>query len=303
MAHVLKLNSDDTETELRAKFEALLQKVSPERLLLALCYSGNVRDLLEVAETEPQRPIEHDDMGIADIADGVAEMGARIARERGALGAREAIDRRQVEAMVRNHWNGKQDASPAQIVQDMTALFGQTFMTVEHRRLRALLGLQGKMPAPTEQAPADSQQPGGVNDSGDKPDAIPEDLAHARQGWGKARLDAVAGIGTLKAALTQEFAADDAQADLVATALKRLDELVGRLDDELDATLDAMLREADAERRLALRAAAAAKLDVMDAFVSEDELMTELDGNEILPDMKIVAPLKSGLSQVRAALS
>jgi hypothetical protein len=304
MAQVLKLEHNTTEAALRDIVTTLLQKVSPERLLLALCYSENVADLLDATEFAPNQPVARDDAGIAEIANGLSKMGAKVARKRGALGSNETVDRRQIENMVRAEWNRKPNATPAEMVQDMTALFGQTFMTVEPRRLRNLLGLPGKPPASTAQPPTNGvEQPAGTNGMQRGSDTTLEGLARARQAWSKDRLDAIAGIGALRDAIRQEFAADDEQATELAAAMARLEDLVGQLDDGLDRTLDTVVNEADAEQRLRLRPAAMATLDRMDAFVSENELMTELDGNEILPDMKIVAPLKSRLAEVRAALS
>lgn len=127
-------------------------------------------------------------------------------------------------------------------------------------------------------------------------------LGKSRIEWIGVRRAAVAGIGQLRDAIAQEFAADPEQAGALQQALGMLDTLVGQLDSRLEANLDAVLNAAAGRDQAAALAAARRMLEAAMALVDGDPLMSELDGNEILPDLAVQAPLKAKLADIAAAL-
>lgn len=126
-------------------------------------------------------------------------------------------------------------------------------------------------------------------------------LAKSRLGWRSRRIDAVAEIGRLKAELARQFSGDDSQRKELEAALAKLDRLIGAFGSELDDGLDRVLN-ADASGRAAAIDAARAQMQRFAHVIETDEIMVELDGNEVLPDMSVVAPLQKALDAISAAL-
>jgi hypothetical protein len=127
-------------------------------------------------------------------------------------------------------------------------------------------------------------------------------LGKARLGWQADRLHAIAEIGRLQAELGQRFAAFENQKTALQAALIRLDGLIGVLSPELEAGLDAVLNATDPAQRTTL----GQKVKMMLAGVAKtlmgDALMQALDGNEVLPDMQVMAPLRRRMSEIAGAL-
>ncbi|GEM_PF-2741250 len=120
--------------------------------------------------------------------------------------------------------------------------------------------------------------------------------------WASARKDAVDGIEALAKKIQEEYRDEVDQKAQVAVAVGKLRTLSGKLQDGLDKQLGAALAESDPAKRAALARTAKATLASIAKVVVEDPLMAELDGNELLPDLKIVAPLKAKLREIATAL-
>jgi hypothetical protein len=84
-------------------------------------------------------------------------------------------------------------------------------------------------------------------------------------------------------------------------AITRLGDLQKRLRTGLEDELDAALNEDDPGERAKAVARAKASLASVSKLLDE-ELMQQLDGNEVVPSMKIVAPMKMHLDSISKAL-
>lgn len=127
-------------------------------------------------------------------------------------------------------------------------------------------------------------------------------LGKARLEWIAVRSQAARDIARLKAAIELEFKDDPEQQAELAAASKRLDELVTELNEDLGNQLDAVLNARDDGQRHALAQTAQATMARFVHFVDTDEIMAELDGNEVLPDVQITAPLRAKLQAIADGL-
>jgi hypothetical protein len=127
-------------------------------------------------------------------------------------------------------------------------------------------------------------------------------LAQARLEWSKHRSQAVTEIKGLITQLVQEFATEPEQKPKVADAVKRFNGIIALLKDDLDKDLDAALGANDPDKRLENAAKAKRTLDEIRDLIENDEVMQNLDGNELTPSMRVVAPMKKSLDAVEAAL-
>lgn len=128
------------------------------------------------------------------------------------------------------------------------------------------------------------------------------ELGTARIEWIRTRDVAIGEITRLCKAVADSFRGETEQLPKVREAITRLDALKGKLKTELDDTLDKALSENDPGRRAQLAKAARDSVKSLRAFIEKDELMQNLDGNEIIGDMKVVAPMQARLSAIEAAL-
>jgi hypothetical protein len=126
-------------------------------------------------------------------------------------------------------------------------------------------------------------------------------LAQARLTWAAVRAKAAADIGLVGNAIAEMFRDDMAQQAALAIALARVTGLAERLTSTLEDQLDAVLNAADAARAQLAKTARATLRDFA-AFLTSDELMTTIDGNEARPDLSIAAPMRQALAGVARAL-
>jgi predicted P-loop ATPase len=109
-------------------------------------------------------------------------------------------------------------------------------------------------------------------------------------------------ITRLCKAVIAAYQGEAAHLPKVREAITRLDGLKGRLKTPLDDALDKALSENDTARRAQYAKAAKDSLKSIRAFIEKDELMQNLDGNEILADMRVVQPMKDRLVAIEEAL-
>jgi len=126
-------------------------------------------------------------------------------------------------------------------------------------------------------------------------------LGKARIEWISVRDKAVADMKQLRAAIAAEFAGDGDQAQALNTALKELDRVMNNLVVSLPEELDAVLN-ADETARVGLIRTARETLESLNVLFATDPIVGELDGNEVLPDFLLVAPVRSKLGEISAAL-
>lgn len=127
-------------------------------------------------------------------------------------------------------------------------------------------------------------------------------LGRARIEFLGAQRRAIAEIGRLRGALQKKFADDAEQAATLTRADATLKTLADSLDATLNDELDAVLNEADAGKRQALADTARTTMQRLAGLVDGNPIMARLDGNEVLPEMQVRAPLASGLRAIAAAL-
>ena len=127
-------------------------------------------------------------------------------------------------------------------------------------------------------------------------------LATARLEWIQTRDVAISEITRLCKAVADSYRGETEQLPKVREAITRLDGLKGKLKTGLDNALDKALAENDSTRRAQLAKAAKDSLKSIRDFIEKDELMKSLDGNEILADMNVVAPMQARLRAIEAAL-
>ncbi len=127
-------------------------------------------------------------------------------------------------------------------------------------------------------------------------------LAKVRQEWAAARSEAVRGIEQLARAIEQEYRDEVDQRAQVAEATKRLRALAGQLKDDLEKQLDLVIKAADAAARSTQLRTAKTRLTEVLRVVATDPLMKELDGNELMPQLRVVKPMQDKLREIAAVL-
>jgi hypothetical protein len=142
---------------------------------------------------------------------------------------------------------------------------------------------------------------GGTGPQGDGKFSVMK-LGKARIEWGQLASKAVADIGTLLELIDDEFGDDVAQKDQLASAKKRVEKLVADLKDELSPALDNVLNGKDETQRKPLIETAKGILAKYVKIVQSDPIMTNLDGNEVMPEMQVAGPMQSKLQEIAAAL-
>lgn len=140
-----------------------------------------------------------------------------------------------------------------------------------------------------------------------QPTAVPagppiDKLAKVRQEWAAVRSEAVRGIEQLARAIEQEYRDEVDQHAQVAEATKRLRALAGQLKDDLEKQLDLVIKAADAAARSNQLRTAKTRLTEVLRVVATDPLMKELDGNELMPGLRVVKPMQDKLREIAAAL-
>lgn len=127
-------------------------------------------------------------------------------------------------------------------------------------------------------------------------------LGKARVEWQTTRLDAIKAMDKLKVAFEAAYASKPQLKSEVAAALQRLDGVFTTLHEELYEQLDKLLNEADPPKRAALAGVARKTMSDFIRYVESDNIMQNLDGNEILPETQITAPIYVKLREIAAAL-
>jgi hypothetical protein len=145
---------------------------------------------------------------------------------------------------------------------------------------------------------ADSEEQGAA-----EPEVQPSlaQLAKARVEWNAARSHAVSELARLKNILQQEYRDAGSEQAALAKALQRVDATIGAMDNELNDRLD-QVASAQAAQRAAQVAAAKTALQRLIKLVSSDEILQNIDGNELAPDMVIAAPLRARLTDIAQSL-
>ena len=127
-------------------------------------------------------------------------------------------------------------------------------------------------------------------------------LADARLDWIQKRDAALKEINFLIAQIYALFKKEPGQQTQLNDAIAKLKGLTTSLKTSLENDLDAALNAKDPASRAQLATKAKASLAAVRKFVEEDELMLNLDANEVVKSMSVVAPMKSSLEAIEKAL-
>lgn len=126
-------------------------------------------------------------------------------------------------------------------------------------------------------------------------------LGKARLEWITVRDAALADLRALQATIAAEFKSDAEQLQALKAALTKLNEGVRELEAKLPDELDLVLNAEEANRP-PLIAAARKTIDRLTNYLNTDPIMAELDDNEVIPGMKVVAPVRAKINEISAAL-
>jgi hypothetical protein len=126
-------------------------------------------------------------------------------------------------------------------------------------------------------------------------------LAKARLAWNTARTHAVSELARLKKILQDEYRDAGSEQAALAKALQRVDATVNAINDELNDRLN-QVASAQVAQRAAQLAAAKVAVQRLITLVSSDEVLQNIDGNELAPDMLVAAPLRARLTEIAQSL-
>jgi hypothetical protein len=126
-------------------------------------------------------------------------------------------------------------------------------------------------------------------------------LSRARLEWIKVRERSIGQIKQLQQTVNEEFKDDQEQRTALTTALNRLGSIFVELDNSLADQLDATINASGPEQAR-LAAVAAGTLQRFVNFVQNDELMQDLDGNDVMPSMKVTGPVLDRLYAIAEEL-
>jgi len=141
----------------------------------------------------------------------------------------------------------------------------------------------------------------GENAGGAEPFSIVK-LGRARIEWGSVRQQAVGGIGQLRALIAEKFQNAPGQEKQLAQALATLDQKISQLGPTLDDQVDSLLNAQTPEERKKLAEVARGTLKGFISSVDSDPIIGALDGNEIMPSLAVIAPMRKTLAEIASAL-
>ena len=126
-------------------------------------------------------------------------------------------------------------------------------------------------------------------------------LGKARLEWPDTHSRAFGDLNRLKKQIEADYADMPEAAEVVAKAIKRLDDSFSTFNAKLHDQLDEVLN-ADEEGRKAQVATARQMIDRFSKHLAGDPIISALDGNDILPDVAIAAPIQAKLQEISVAL-
>jgi hypothetical protein len=127
-------------------------------------------------------------------------------------------------------------------------------------------------------------------------------LGKARLEWRTVLKQSRVGIKRVQGALRREFGADAEQQPKLANALKQLDSISADFNEELGARLDDVLNAKDDPQRQTATTIARTMMDKFTRKIDGNEVMAALDGNSLVPDTKIIKPMRDKLREISTAL-
>ncbi len=195
----------------------------------------------------------------------------------------------QIQAAAKNHPDRKNEL--VQLLAAFQKQIASEPLDPARATLTQLVDLLKSLPSPTSQTQT-ANQPAKFSVMR---------LGKARIEWVNVRDKAVADIKRLKDVLAAEFNSDANQAQALAAALKKLDDVMKGLVVALPKELDAILNGDDTTRE-PLIATARQTLNSLNKLCNEDDVVAELDDNEVIEGFSVVEPMRAKLAEISAAL-
>jgi ribosomal protein S20 len=128
-------------------------------------------------------------------------------------------------------------------------------------------------------------------------------LGKARIEWRDVRGMALADVGTLKTRIRSAFRTMPEQREAVEAGLKKLDDALAELNDELGVELDKILTESDAAKRAAMAKDVAATTRKFLKMTETHPVISAIDGTVYMPGIQVVKPLTKTLNDILDALA
>lgn len=145
---LLGIESEVQEAPLREALEEALDGAPYERVLLTLCHSRDIDDIMDTTEATQDQPLEPNAEGFSEITAALTALCANVARSRRILDATETIGERGIETMVRDHWKGPPYRPSSEVIPEMIEQFGRMFVSADDKTLRGFLDLPARMAEP-----------------------------------------------------------------------------------------------------------------------------------------------------------
>lgn len=127
-------------------------------------------------------------------------------------------------------------------------------------------------------------------------------LGKARIEWISVRREGLAGVEQLKKDIMSVYVDAPTAKKAVSESLAKLQGAVSKLDATLENHLDAVLNEADPNRRKGLAKRVSETVRKFSDLCENDPILKEIDGNEFNKNTRIIAPIRNKLSDIQKAL-
>jgi hypothetical protein len=127
-------------------------------------------------------------------------------------------------------------------------------------------------------------------------------LGKARIEWIGVRDTSLSAIEDLKAQITDFYSDFPSLLPKISTSIAKLSALIVRIDNNLHEQLDVVLNAKDEETRLREIQTAKSLIGGLNSFIDSDSIAKTIDDNPFDKGLRVVAPIRSKLSEISAAL-
>ncbi len=127
------------------------------------------------------------------------------------------------------------------------------------------------------------------------------ELGKARLEWRQVRIEAMGGINRFIDKLEEEFGDDQEQQIQLQRAIEKLESIMLDFDDSLADALDNVLNASGDSQQNTATKIAKEKMNEFIGKIDSDEVMRSIDGNSLMPDLLVCAPMRSKLDDIAAA--
>ncbi len=126
-------------------------------------------------------------------------------------------------------------------------------------------------------------------------------LGKARLEWRQVKIAAMGGIKRFIDKLKEEFGDDQEQQIQLQRAIEKLESIMLDFDDSLADALDSVLNASGDAQQNAATSIAKEKMSEFIGKIDSDEVMRSIDGNSLMPELLVCAPMRARLDDIAAA--